>query len=434
LKSFPLWNLKFIFLESIFEMSIKKKIIFALMFFLMMKTSFLFSQVAWTNYKTSNSLLPNNQVFCIAVDSLNRKWIGTDNGLAVFDGTTWTNYNSGNSGLTFTSVRGIAFDREGVAWIATVIGGLYSFDGTTWTNYNTGNSLIADDFVKGVAVDSADNIWCATGNGICRFNRVQWKTWNAFTSAVQSSSYNCVTPGKNNEIWAGANNGGIVRLRDTMLIANYTIANSFLQDNTIYCAKTDSLGQCWYGTPQHGAGVYNANINLWQTYDSQSSSINSPTVNALYVDSLQSKYFGTLAGLAIFHPNFTWTFYSYSVNGLPDNFVRAITKDKNGYVWIGTDTGGVAVLDENLSGVNETNYSQTFQLFPNPANANSEITVDHKFYSATFLLYDRSGRCVQQTVFSGNTIHLNAKLQSGIYVSEICDENGNVRKGKIIIF
>jgi len=414
-------------------MSVKKKIVLVLMFFFMMNISFLFSQVAWTNYKTSNSPLPDNRVYCIVVDSLNRKWIGTDNGLAIFDGTTWMNYNSTNSGLTYTSVRGIAFDHEGVAWIATVIGGLYSFDGTTWTNYNTGNSLIADDFVKGVAVDSADNIWCATGNGICRFNRSQWKTWNAFTSTAQSSSYDCVTLGKHNIIWGGANNGGIVELRDTTLLANYTIANSFLQDNTIYCVTTDSAGQCWYGTPQHGAGVFNADINLWQTYDAQSSSINSPTVNAVYVDSLQAKFFGTLAGLAILHPNFTWTFYSYSANGLPDDFVRTVVRDKNNYIWIGTDTGGVAVLDENLASVNETNYSETFQSFPNPANANSEITVDHNFQSATFSLYDMSGRCVEQIVFSGNKIFLNADLQNGIYISEIREEDGSVLREKIMI-
>jgi ligand-binding sensor domain-containing protein len=409
-------------------MYVIRKIILSVLFLFLGNSTFLFSQATWTIYNSSNSGLPDNKVYCIVLDSLNRKWIGTDNGLAVFDGTTWINYNSGNSGLTYTSVRGIAFDHEGVAWIATVIGGLYSFDGNSWTNYNTGNSAIADDFVKGVAVDSADNIWCATGNGICRYNHSQWKTWNAFTSSVQSSSYDCVTNGKNNKIFAGANNGGLVELRDTTLIGNYTIANSSLQDNTIYAVTTDSLGICYFGTPQHAGGSYYDQLSLWSNY-----TLNSPTVNAVYVDTFQTRYFGTLAGLSVLDNNFNLTYYSYSVNGLPDNFVRAVVKDKNHLVWIGTDTGGVALLDENLTSVNEIKSKESFSFYPNPTTANSEITSNENFQNATFSLYDISGRCVQQIVFSGNKISLDADLQQGIYVSEIREENGNCLKAKVIL-
>ncbi len=39
----------------------------------------------WTSYTTSNSGLPDNSAFCIAFDSKGNKWIGTNNGLAVFN-------------------------------------------------------------------------------------------------------------------------------------------------------------------------------------------------------------------------------------------------------------------------------------------------------------------------------------------------------------
>jgi ligand-binding sensor domain-containing protein len=376
-------------------------------------------QASWTVYNMANSPLPDNRVYCIAIDSLDRKWIGTDNGLAVFDGATWTIYDNSNSGLTWTSVRGIAFDHEGVAWIATVIGGLYSFDGTTWVNYNTGNSPIADDFVKGVCVDSADNIWLATGNGICRFTRTAWRTWNPWNSSVQSSSYNSVTLAKNNTVFAGANNGGLVEMRDTNVIANYTISNSLIQDNTVYGMNADSNGGVWFGMPQHGMGFFLNAINFWQTYDSQSSPLNSPTVNSVFVDSLQTKYIGTMGGLFLYRTNSTWTNYSFSPNGLPDNFVRGVNKDRDGKIWVGTDTGGVAVLDENLSGIPENENPFVLQIFPNPVLPGGIVNLNRSFDHASVQIYDPAGKLISENYFSGNTIRLDNIRTTGFYVVQI---------------
>jgi ligand-binding sensor domain-containing protein len=40
--------------------------------------------VNWTVYNTSNSGLPSNWVYSIAIDGQGNKWIGTDGGLAVY--------------------------------------------------------------------------------------------------------------------------------------------------------------------------------------------------------------------------------------------------------------------------------------------------------------------------------------------------------------
>jgi ligand-binding sensor domain-containing protein len=47
-------------------------------------------------------------------------------GLAKFDGSSWTVYNSSNSGLPSNSVYAIAIDGEGNKWIGTWGGGLQS--------------------------------------------------------------------------------------------------------------------------------------------------------------------------------------------------------------------------------------------------------------------------------------------------------------------
>lgn len=385
-----------------------------------------------TVYNHANSALPSNQVFCIAVDSLDRKWIGTDDGLAVFDGTNWTIYNPSNSGLSWPSVRSIAFDQQGIAWIGTVIGGLYSFDGSNWVNYNMSNSNIPDDFIRGVAVDSSNNIWLATTNGIARFDHTNWRSWTPWNSAVQSSSYNCIVAGRHsNTIYAGANNGGLVYIHDTTLLANYIIANSQVQDNSVYCITLDSAEHRWFGMPQHGLEVHYGG-SVWQWFDATNSPLNSPTVNHVFIDSLQSRYLGTMSGLSKFPTSGNWTFWTHLNSNLPDDYVRCVTKDHAGIVWAGTDTGGVVKLDESV-GIAEQNVSSTFSVFPNPAVAGKPITLLTSAMNETVQVFDASGKCVQVAQVHDNTLLLSADLPAGLYLLKLHDQHGNYSASKLII-
>lgn len=81
----------------------------------------------WTSFNEHNSPLPISQIMCVAVDSLENLWAGTLNGLVKFDGENWTVYNSGNSGLPppspstpgYEVIEAILVDNEGKKWIGT---------------------------------------------------------------------------------------------------------------------------------------------------------------------------------------------------------------------------------------------------------------------------------------------------------------------------
>jgi hypothetical protein len=116
----------------------------------------------WTVYDTSNSGLPNNDINSIAIDGSGNKWIGTNGGLAKFDGVTWTVYNVKNSGLPYNMVWSIAIDGNGSKWIGTFGGGLAKFDGAAWTVYNDTNSGLPDKYVMPMAIDGSENLWIGT--------------------------------------------------------------------------------------------------------------------------------------------------------------------------------------------------------------------------------------------------------------------------------
>lgn len=99
-------------------------------------------------------------------DSYNNKWVSVyDGGIAKFDGSTWTIYNTSNSGLPDNKIWSIAVDHNNVVWIGTETQGLVRFDGTTWTSYNTSNSVITNNRIDALSVDQLNNLWITPNYG-----------------------------------------------------------------------------------------------------------------------------------------------------------------------------------------------------------------------------------------------------------------------------
>ncbi len=60
--------------------------------------------------------LPNPRVHAIAEAKDGKIWVGTENGIAIYDGTNWTTMTAGLANLFITA---IAFDSNGSAWVGT---------------------------------------------------------------------------------------------------------------------------------------------------------------------------------------------------------------------------------------------------------------------------------------------------------------------------
>ncbi|MEN6512092.1 MAG: two-component regulator propeller domain-containing protein, partial [Chloroherpetonaceae bacterium] len=104
----------------------------------------------WLNFTNGNQI---NAI----VEEGNTMWVGTDGGLVSIDKTTGdpTFYNSSNSGLPNNYVWSIAIDGSGTKWIGTLAGGLAQFDGTNWTVYHALKSGLPNNFVLSIAIDGS---------------------------------------------------------------------------------------------------------------------------------------------------------------------------------------------------------------------------------------------------------------------------------------
>lgn len=118
----------------------------------------------WEIYDTDNTNIPDNRIYSIAFQN-NLVWVGTQNGLASFDGNTFNPYTTSSSNLPNNVIQSIAVDQVGELWLGTA-GGLVSFDGSlNWDDWNMFNSFLPSNWLSKVYIDNFGNKWIGTFDG-----------------------------------------------------------------------------------------------------------------------------------------------------------------------------------------------------------------------------------------------------------------------------
>lgn len=397
-----------------------------IIFFLIITSVNSLAQQAWTNYSVTNSPLPENSVRCIEIDTLGRKWIGTDYGLAVFDNTNWTVYLTTNSGLPDNAVRSIAFDNTGNVWIGTLASGLTKFDGTNWTTYNSSNSPLPADFVKALAIDTAGFLWVGTVNGIAKFDMINsWQTFTPFNSVLVTANIASIHVRPNNQKIVGTLNGGLIIFNNDTIKDVLTITNgSGIPDNTQLDLTEDSLGNVWFATAADGLAAYRGPFG-WFWYHPGISNIPTPNLSAVgFNDNESTLWIGSIDNGLIKKNAAVFSAYTTANSLLPDNHIQCLTVDDSNVVWLGTASNGVVRFDEALlsSTQNIIPDNNSF-IFPNPTSGKMFLNTNSPFN--TLKVFDVSGRIVYETEISSskNQIDLSG-CNNGVLFVELSKTSG----------
>ena len=105
-------------------------------------------------------------------------WVGTSNGVSVFDDTMkWMTNHTRMYTMpqpdTLNPVEDLAMDSEGNIWSGiyvdylVTVGGVAKFDGNAWTDYDEEEGVVWPT-IRAITVDEKDNIWVTTSSGITR--------------------------------------------------------------------------------------------------------------------------------------------------------------------------------------------------------------------------------------------------------------------------
>lgn len=171
----------------------------------------------WDSLNTSNSPLPDNFIFKVRVDKLNRYWLGIPNyGVSVYNSGIWTFYNYQNSFYGIEDLNFIEVDSVGNIWIGTDYYGLYYYNGTSWIKSISGQfSGGPAQPIVGLSVDSENRKWISIneqGGGIKIAKSVTDTSFIYYDStnigfSFSLLSYDGVVIDKNNTKYFGTTNG-----------------------------------------------------------------------------------------------------------------------------------------------------------------------------------------------------------------------------------
>jgi signal transduction histidine kinase/ligand-binding sensor domain-containing protein/DNA-binding response OmpR family regulator len=307
---------------------------------------------------------------CILADHKGRIWVGTNNGLFVYQPATnsfkpFLHDPSNSSSLIFNDVRSLAEDRAGHLWVGTEAGlcVMNSPEGrfTGFDKTNPSYQVLATKPINSIVPDSNGKLWIGTMEGLHVLDPQSGKVLRYLpdgnSNGLTSKAVKTIYIDKEGIYWLGTDLGGINRYDKNLNLFDVRLADAFLPNSTksvvvsSFAERAD--GKVWIGTD--GSGLY--------CFDRTSGQLKPVTITLphektgnLEILSLKAAsngilYIGTLGqGLLLLDPATQRTTRMTIGQGPADlngDEIYSILEDSKGQLWIGTNGQGVNVVKNN---------------------------------------------------------------------------------------
>lgn len=299
-------------------------------------------------YKDPYSLA-NDIARCLVVDSVDRVWVGTREGLSLYDRCkdAFSNYFYKKGGKDI-SVVGICSISQDLLMLVTGEDVLF-FDvkKTAFVESLLFQSVRLS--VPSTLKRQGDNVYIGTEDGVYIYS-IAKNTLNKFAEiphGVRVQSILC----QSDRVWMGTEGSGLyVYEAKTHRLKHYrqgTEKQSGLNSDYVRSLGVDDKGQLWVGT-YGGLNIYQQDTDSFLSIESsemQDGSLSQNSVRSIFRDSQGGMWLGTYwGGVNYYHPlcnQFRCLRHIPFINSLSDNIVSCIVEDKNQNLWIGTSNGGL---------------------------------------------------------------------------------------------
>ena len=262
-----------------------------------------------------------------------------------------------------------AITDNGITWIADEFGGLSKFNASIERFIPNGppgtasGDMVFQNNILYVAAGSVNSSWNYLFNreGIFDYKQDIWNYKGYYNLPVLDSVLDFISLAISSDdasIWAGSYGGGLVNFKEGLQPRIYKKNNSTLQaaigDPTSYRVSGlafDQQNNLWisnYGAPQN-LQVRKAD-GSWKAFSIPFTHLEN-AVSQIIVDDINQLWIVSPKDNGVFCYNFgqsidntsddRWKFYRQGTgNGnLPGNNVLCLLKEKNGFIWVGTDRG-----------------------------------------------------------------------------------------------
>ena len=320
--------------------------------------------------------LPANEVHAILQTKNGFLWLGTEAGLARFDGERFTPINIGSGVAQQIPVRSLLTTPEGDLWVGTDAGlarvpsaALDHFDRALVTMYHVGGGQ--SDQILCIHRSRAGTLWVGTSGGLYRFDRGNFSSIisHDLISRIEESSdgHLLIITSHGFVEWDGARITPHPEIAQQLGVSTTSVFHVFEDHNgvTWFCTNKGVARRVGgritriepYGLPRGGA---------WRVYEDPQGSI-------WVIDQL-GLFRVSATGLERMLPNLDSTarfvfsdqegdlwvsneneglvrfkdravrMYTAS-DGLPNNTIRTVLRSHDGTLWVGNNCGGISRFD-----------------------------------------------------------------------------------------
>jgi ligand-binding sensor domain-containing protein/signal transduction histidine kinase len=275
--------------------------------------------------------LTHSQILAMTKDRKSNIWLGTADGLIRIDSAGTASRDEG-AHQPMGAATALFEDREGNLWIGSAQG-LERLHDSAFTTYSVPEGLPSESNGP-IYVDSEGRTWFAPSEGGLYWLK-EGGVGRVTGGGLDRDIVYSISGGKG-ELWIGRQLGGLTHLRykgDSFETETYTKAEGLAQNN-VYAVHESRDGTVWAGTLSGGLSRFrDGNFKTYTTRNGLASN----SVASILESSDGTMWFGTSNGLNALSKG-QWRIYT-SRDGLPSGDVSCLLEDSNGTLWIGTANG-----------------------------------------------------------------------------------------------
>lgn len=307
--------------------------------------AFKFENGTATQYSPANGL-SSGMVMCFGEDHEGGIWVGTlDSGISLVTASGIRNFSRTN-GLHSSFVRSIGRDREGNLLICTNDGGLDIFKGDRFVCFNSADGLI-DPQVWAVAEDDRGRAWFGTNGGIIILSGREegggLRTITAQQGVLTDNFIRSLREDDKGYMWIGTDHGGLLCYDPRTDKVSYDIELSgSMAEGKVSALEIGQPGEIWVGG-LNGLRRYVPGSGSPPTLYTEADGLAGNNVVSIYKDDNGTIWVGsTVKGVTRIDNG-----QARPIDLGRSFTATAFTQDGDGRLWVGTEGQGIIVLKNN---------------------------------------------------------------------------------------
>jgi ligand-binding sensor domain-containing protein/signal transduction histidine kinase len=275
--------------------------------------------------------LPQSPVRALVQTHDGYLWVGSDDGLARFDGLRFVAYGV-QEGIKCGPVSALFEDSRDALWIGSTDSGLSRWQNNQLATYTMRDGLPANS-ITALAEDGAGRLWVGTEAGLMLWQNGQPSLLKA-AETFKGQRITVLSKDREGQMLVGVKGAGVFRYaKDKFVPLTKDSSEELLKDP--HCLLMDATGRTWVGVGEDF--VLCQDGERWHRYRMPRSQIKSP-VNTLAAEPDGTFWAGSAVG-GLFQFKEDKFVAIPAASGLAGSRVESLLTDREGSLWVGTDAG-----------------------------------------------------------------------------------------------